>query len=197
MVAMSKVSRRTGRRPGAVDTREQILTAARKEFAAKGFRGATTRSIADAAGVNVALLSHYFGSKAQLFEATLELIDELGAEMHEILAGDLPGAGERLTRTYLTPWEDLTTRGQLLAAVRTNLAGDEALHRIQDVLNAAIDDATADAHPERRTGLALAMSHLLGVAITRYVSCVAPITDMSFDEVVTRVAPAVQLHLTS
>ena len=49
---------RSDRRPGTTDTRARILTAARQEFATKGFRGATTRSIAGAAGVDVALLSH-------------------------------------------------------------------------------------------------------------------------------------------
>jgi AcrR family transcriptional regulator len=192
---VGKVNGRTGRRPGNADTREQILAAAREQFAAKGFRGTTMRSIADAAKVNVALLAHYFGGKAQLFDATLELPDVVRDQMREILSGDLTGAGERLARSYLAPWEESATRRQLLAGVRTALSGDDAMLRMRDVLDGALDGDPTHSHPERRTGLALAMSHLLGVAIARHVSQLAPIAELPFDDLIARVAPSVQLHL--
>jgi AcrR family transcriptional regulator len=46
---------------------ERILAAAAEEFAAKGFFGARTQSIADAAGVNKAMLHYYFRSKENLY----------------------------------------------------------------------------------------------------------------------------------
>src|SRR3954454_7303547 len=55
------------------DRRRAILDAAFAEFAAKGFRGATIKSIAEAAGVkSPALLYFYFDSKEVLFQAVLE-----------------------------------------------------------------------------------------------------------------------------
>ena len=54
---------RTGRRPGSPDTRQAILDAARTTFAELGFAGASIRRIASAAGVDAALVHHYFGSK--------------------------------------------------------------------------------------------------------------------------------------
>jgi AcrR family transcriptional regulator len=64
---------RVGRRPGNQDTRGQIITAARHAFATKGFAGASIRGIAAEAGVDAALIHHYFDSKQQLFLATVAL----------------------------------------------------------------------------------------------------------------------------
>ena len=64
---------RTGRRPGQTQTRDDILAAARNQFAARGYGGATIRGIAAEAGVNPALVHHFFGSKDQVFVAALNL----------------------------------------------------------------------------------------------------------------------------
>ena len=57
---------RTGRRPGRQDTKEAILAAARHAFAENGFDGTSIRNIAANAGVDPALVHHYFGPKDQL-----------------------------------------------------------------------------------------------------------------------------------
>ena len=62
---------RTGRRPGNQDTREAIIAAAREAFAEKGYDRASIRAIATGAGVDPALVHHYFGTKDQLFLATV------------------------------------------------------------------------------------------------------------------------------
>ena len=51
------------------DKQVQIIDAAEKLFADKGFEGTSVRDIADEAGVNVAMISYYFGSKEKLLEA--------------------------------------------------------------------------------------------------------------------------------
>ena len=63
--------RRTGRRPGNHDTRQDILAAARHSFAERGYDSATIRQIATSAGVDPALVHHYFGTKEELFRATV------------------------------------------------------------------------------------------------------------------------------
>jgi AcrR family transcriptional regulator len=52
-------------------TRERILSAALKEFAAKGFAGARVDVIARRAAINKRMLYHYFGNKEKLFRAVL------------------------------------------------------------------------------------------------------------------------------
>lgn len=47
----------------------QIMEAAEKLFADKGFEGTSVRDIAEGAGVNLAMISYYFGSKEKLMEA--------------------------------------------------------------------------------------------------------------------------------
>ncbi len=61
-----------GRRPGRPDTRVQILSAARELFAALGYDRTTIRGVAEAAGVDSRLVTHYFGSKQRLFVAAAE-----------------------------------------------------------------------------------------------------------------------------
>ena len=63
--------------------REQLVAAATRIFAAKGYVAATTREICDAAGVNVAAIHYYFGDKEGLYRAVLlrpitEMADAFG-----------------------------------------------------------------------------------------------------------------------
>src|SRR5256886_17609985 len=72
MVVLSVLRSRlhpTGRHPER--TRERILAAALKEFAAKGFHGARVDLIARRARINKRMLYHYFGNKEGLFKAVL------------------------------------------------------------------------------------------------------------------------------
>lgn len=54
------------------DKQLQILEVSEKLFAAKGFEGTSVRDISEAAGVNVAMISYYFGSKEKLMHALFE-----------------------------------------------------------------------------------------------------------------------------
>ena len=90
-----------GRRPGSPDTRADILAAARTRFASAGFSGTTMRAVAADAGVDAALVHHYFGTKDDLFVAALELPVDIRAKVAPVIAEGPDGAGERLVRTLL------------------------------------------------------------------------------------------------
>ena len=79
---------RTGRRPGNQDTREAIIAAAREAFAEKGYDRASIRAIATGAGVDPALVHHYFGTKDQLFLATVNAPIDPGEILPRVLSGD-------------------------------------------------------------------------------------------------------------
>lgn len=65
--------------------RERILAAALTEFAAKGFDGATTRSIAAASGAKHPIIEYHFGNKEGLWDAvTIYAIGELGKRIQRI-----------------------------------------------------------------------------------------------------------------
>ncbi len=53
-------------------SKEKILDAGQHLFAEKGFEGTSVRALAQAAGVNIAMISYYFGNKESLFEAIVE-----------------------------------------------------------------------------------------------------------------------------
>ncbi|MHB1876836.1 MAG: TetR/AcrR family transcriptional regulator [Streptosporangiaceae bacterium] len=83
-------ARRTGgRRPGDSGTREAISEAARAQFAERGYQGATIRSIAAAAGVDPALVYHFYDSKESLFAAAMRV----PVVPSEVLSAALAGAG--------------------------------------------------------------------------------------------------------
>ena len=88
-----------GRRPGKPDTKSEVLAAARVEFAASGYGGATIRSIAARASVDPALVMHYFGSKEQLFAASLELPVNPATIIRQIFDEAENDTGETVVRT--------------------------------------------------------------------------------------------------
>lgn len=63
---------RPGNHQRGEDTRGRILEAALELFAASGFEGASTRTIAERAGVNLPAIQYYFGSKEGLYRAVVE-----------------------------------------------------------------------------------------------------------------------------
>lgn len=194
---MSNRGARTGRPAGGDGgNRERILAAARQQFAAHGFRGATMRAIAARAGFDVALVAHYFGSKERLFAATLQLPEGADRLLVQALAGPLQTQGERLTRGYLGLWESPATGAHLRVLARATLSNEVATARMGDLLGGMLEDSrVVELLAGRRAGFTLAMSHLLGVAVTRYLTGVPVLAELDLEELVGRVAPAVQLHL--
>ncbi len=63
------------------DTKERILAQGRRLFWSRGYSNVSLREIAQAADVDVALVSRYFGSKQKLFEATVHLVDGIDPDM--------------------------------------------------------------------------------------------------------------------
>jgi AcrR family transcriptional regulator len=189
---------KVGRRPGNQDTRGQIITAARLAFAEKGFAGASMRAIAAEAGVDAALIHHYFDSKQQLFLATVALPLELPRIVERVAAGSRSDLGERLVRTVLGVW-DSELQPSLVASIRTTLT-DPALTRsvgeflalevIGQVL--ARDDLPAE-EANRRTGLLA--SQILGLLIGRYVLRMPVLADRETEDLVAEIGPTVQRYL--
>ena len=88
---------RAPRQRDAAATAERILRAAQEVFHDKGYEGATTREIADRAGVNLALIKRYYGSKLGLFEkAVLPFLS-----LEAFLDAPVDDLGERLAEHYV------------------------------------------------------------------------------------------------
>ncbi|GGN42789.1 AcrR family transcriptional regulator [Actinoplanes campanulatus] len=191
--------RRTGRRPGNPDTREAILVAARSAFAEKGYDGASIRAIATGAGVDPALVHHYFGTKDKLFLETMNSpVDPLDL-INEATAGERDEIGVRFVRAFLTMWDG--PRGAAAVALLRSVVGTEwttKLFRefiITQILRRAVPRLGLDP-AEAHLRVTLAASHLVGLAMARYVIKVEPLASAPTDTLVAAVGPAVQRYLT-
>lgn len=181
-------------------TRDRILDAAREEFSARGYEKTSVRGIAKAAGVDSALVHHYFGTKEQVFEAAVEgaMAPALGAP-DMIVEGPLDDVGERLTRFFLGVWENPTSRTPLLAIVRSAVNNDTAAAVFRRLVAAQLMRRIAarlDA-PDAELRAELAAAQLVGVALLRYVIRIEPLASADVERVVAGVAPVVQGHLTN
>ena len=173
------------------------MDAATAQFAEHGFQAATIRGIAAAAGVDTALIRHYYGSKDDLFAATLQFAPEALSRVVAAATGDHDHLGQRVVAAYVELWEDPTTAAPLHAAVRTAVSstGGAALMqefiqtRMLPVFRPVLDDRAA-------LRVTLASSHMLGTAISRYVLRIEPLAGLDREELIATLAPAIQHYLT-
>jgi AcrR family transcriptional regulator len=190
--------RRGGRRPGSSGTRDDILRAAREAFAVQGYAGTTIRGVAAAAGVDPALVGHFYGSKDGLFTASLELPPDLPQRLLSALDGDRAGVGERLVRFYLALWEDPVTAAQLRAMMTSAVAHEGAAALLREFVSRRLLDQLGDhlAGDDRSLRVTLAGSQLVGVAMARYLVRIEPLAGADVETVVAAVAPTLQRYIT-
>ncbi|QDB78738.1 TetR/AcrR family transcriptional regulator [Georgenia wutianyii] len=188
--------RPTGRRPGDSGTREAILDSALALFAERGYEGASIRAIATDAGVDPALIRHFFGDKDTLFAVAVSDRTAIPERLAASLAGAPQEIGHRVTDSYLRMWDEPQTRRVLLALVRSTTTAERAADMVRDLLGAHMHETTGiTAEDPRMLGVALAASHLLGVALARHVIRVPALATMDHAALVDQVAPAVQHYL--
>ncbi|MEQ3552315.1 TetR family transcriptional regulator [Pseudonocardia nematodicida] len=195
--------RRRGPRSAGTDTRAALLSAARDEFAARGFDGATVRRIAERAGVDPAMVNHWFGGKEALFAATLEMPLDPRAIRSEILGGVPDAIGARIVGRFLTVWDGGTDGraadgGAMAALLRSVTTRDLAARTLREfvtraLLRPVVERVSPDRHAERG---ALVATQLVGLAMVRYVLRLEPLASAARDDVVAAVGPTVQHYLT-
>ncbi len=187
---------RTGRRPGTSGSREKILAAARLRFAQEGYDRATIRGIAVEAKVDPALVLHFFGSKEHLFAAALEFPVDPSEIVSRLVEPGTDGLGVRLATFFLDTWDAPHGRPFIgvLRSVATNEAAATMLREfIERELIARIAAQLKLDQPELRA--ALIGSHLIGMALMRYVIKLKPIATAERDELARVVGPVIQRYL--
>lgn len=189
--------RRRGRRPGGTDTRAQLLDAARAEFAERGYEGATVRRIAQRAGVDAAMVNHWFGGKEALFTASVNIPVDPVQIRNEVVAGPPEELGRRLVTRFLTVW-DATGGGPLAALIQSVANHEEAARLLREFLRkmliGPIISTVAPDQPDLRASLV--GSQLVGMGMVRYVLKLEPLASADHPTVVAAVAPTVQRYLT-
>jgi AcrR family transcriptional regulator len=185
-----------GRRPGAPDTRAEILASARELFAARGFGSTSVRAVAADAGVDPALVHHYFGTKDDLFVAALQIPVDPRELLAPVIEQGEDGAAERLLRIFLSVWDDPENRLPLVGLFRGLLepTGERLLREgFLPVVLIPVGERLGVERPELR--MPLVASQIIGLILFRYVVEVEPIASMSVDGVVATYAPVIQRYL--
>lgn len=194
---VSSVGRTRGRRPGASTTRDAILAAARKRFAASGYDRTRIRDVAADAGVDAALVHYFFKSKDGLFAAAMQLPFSPPDVLRPVLAEGLDGLGERLVRRLLSVWDDPANRVALLALLQGATAHPGAAEALRQFLRREMVGRVAGVieadRPELRANLVA--SQVVGLIVARYVVRVEPLASLPADEVVPLVGPTLQRYL--
>ncbi|MEV7524035.1 TetR family transcriptional regulator [Streptomyces sp. NPDC091371] len=176
-------------------TKAAILRAARERFAVQGYERTTIRAIAADAEIDPSMVMRYFGSKEQLFGATLAIdlrLPDLGAVPRE----ELPAA---LVRHFVDRWEGDPADDALLVLLRSAVTNEQAAARMREVFSAQVAPTLAAAlGPERAARVAgLVSAQLLGLALTRYLLELPGVASLPPEDVVAGLAPAVAATLST
>jgi len=193
------MARRTGRRPGNPDTRESILAAARETFAERGFEAASIRGIATSAGVDPALVHHYFGTKEQLFKACMNFPIDPAEVLPQVLAGGPEEIGERLVRFFLRIW-DSPAGAAGVALMRSAVSNDWTARLMREfvttqMIRHVLPKLTTDP-AESALRASLVATQMAGLAMVRYILKIEPLASAPPEVVVAAVAPNVQRYVT-
>lgn len=187
------MTRPPGRRRGDSGTRQAIIEAARAEFLAHGYTATAIRSVARRAGVDPALVYHYFADKATLFASTLNLPTDPRQIVDQVLAS-ATSPGERLVESFLAQWE--TGPGRPGQAFVTMLQAMSSSPEVARGLREFISDRVWAQVPEPDEAMSwrtmMVSSELFGLAWTRYVVCAEPLASADRADVARRVGPALE-----
>ncbi len=198
-------SARTGRRAGDSGTRAAILEAARGQFAENGYDGATIRAIAAAAGVDPALVHHYYGSKERLFAAAMELpfvpSEAIGAALAPSARRPGESLGTQIVRSALALWDSSEVRASFQALLRSALTSERAAAMLREFVTEAILQPVASvaggtdlqSTPFRAS---LIGSQMLGLAMARYVLKFGPVAAASPEQLADAIGPTIDRYLT-
>ena len=191
--------RRTGRRPGSSGAREEILGAAKRAFADGGYERTTIRGVAREAGVDPALIHHYFGNKRQLFVDAMDLPANPAAIIEGLVESANPEElGHQMIRYMLNVWDNEEDRAPLVAIVRTAMSDDQAATMVREfatreILGTIVKAARSDNQELRVTLLA---SQVFGLLIMRYIIKLEPLASADAATVAAAIGPTFQRYLT-
>ena len=167
------------------ETEAAILHSARVQFSRRGFEQVGVRDVADAAGVNAALVIRYFGTKEALFEQAVTREVDL-AGLFEVPRERL---GEALVR-YIIGKKDADSLLALLRSAGSQQAG--ALLRRSLEAQFITPLAAAMRGDDRALRAGLVAAQLLGVALMREVVMSEPLASADDERLAARYAPLVQ-----
>ncbi|WP_338572268.1 TetR family transcriptional regulator [Arachnia propionica] len=178
-------------------TKLRIQQAAARLFASRSFETVSTRAIAKEAGVDAALIHHYFGSKEGLFQAVLNAAIR-PEQLEALVVSESPEDwGRQLVRAADKVWTSPAAPA-LKAVVRRVLVGHEGMLRefvTRSLLNRFLSHIKGP-ETERRLRASLIGSQMSGLVIARHIVGIEPLASLSSDEVADLIGPVLQHYIT-
>jgi AcrR family transcriptional regulator len=197
-VSRGEPQRRTGRRPGRTSTRADIVEAAARLFAERGYEGASMRAIAAEAGVDAALVVHFFGNKPSLLAEAVRWPFDPEVEMPALLVDGRGQVGRHLVELFVRTWDDQGSRNPILTLLRAATTEPQAADLMRDFLRLQLFGPLMDRLGVERPKLRaeLVVSQLVGLGMARYVLRLEPLASAEPAQLVAWIAPTVQRYLT-
>lgn len=191
---------RRGRRRGASATRAAIVNAARVLFAEGGYDGTSMRAVARQAGVDAALVHHYFAGKAELFASVMEIPLDPQQVVATVLDGPREELGVRMVKIFLGNWDDPEMTPRMVALVRAAVTHEAAARVLREFLAAEVFGKVARAYrppddPRLDLRAAAAASQMVGMAMMRYVVVLPAMAEASPEDLASVLGPTLQTYL--
>ena len=187
-----------GRRRGLWGTRLPPPAAGGGLCAAHGGSRATIRASAGAAGLDPALVLHFFGSKAYLFAAAMQWPFDTDAAVEEVLAGPRSQLGARLASFFLSVWEDPQRREPIMVMLRAATTNAQAAELLRETLMTVFLGPLGSrlGAPDAELRMSLCSAQLIGLGTARYIVAFEPLASLEPERVVELVGPALQRYMT-
>lgn len=194
---MRNRSARPGRWRTGEESRRRILEAARSCFGKHGYDRATIRAIASEANVDPAMVHYFFGTKARLFSVAMELTPNVPERLTSQLAAGVDGLGERLVRHFLEVWDEQAGLEPLLALMRSAPADDRSASMFAEFVKREIVARLGDTigGPDAYLRAELIGSHLLGLALMRYILRLEPLAAVPPQTIAAWMGPTLQHYI--
>jgi len=190
--------KRPGRPTGTSDSRDRILSSARELFARNGIDKTTIRAITAGAGVDPALVHHYFGTKQQLFATAIHLPIDPAEVLGPLRATPIEQLGHELPSLLLPLWDSALGSG-FIATLRSLMAGsDVSLVRsfLQEVIAVEVGSRVDDPPGSGMLRIQFVASQMVGVAMARYILELQPFASLPVQQIADTIAPNLQRYLT-
>ncbi|AIC72231.1 transcriptional regulator, TetR family [Mycobacteroides abscessus subsp. bolletii 1S-154-0310] len=195
---MPMSSKRPGRRPGTSSARDDILASARKLFSLNGIDKTSIRAIASDAGVDPALVHHYFGTKLDLFREVVQLPVDPSVVLQPLRDVPVDELGVTIPRLIIALW-DSELGANMLAVFRSALTGaDDGLVRVffREVLVNIIAERVDSPPGSGVLRAEFAITQMAGILVGRYIMAIEPLASLTAEQIALTVGPNIQRYLT-
>ena len=185
-----------GRRPGRADTRGTICRAALTLFSTIGYDKVSLRAIAREADVDPALIHHYFSSKSDLFAQTvLDLPLDADRLVSDVLAGPRDRIGQAAVAAFLAAYDGPDGGRERFTAMLRSAVAEEVVQRpMSEFMSREVFGAIAErlGHANFKLRGQLAVSLVLGMALSRYILRLPTLTAASDQVIIEGLGGAMQ-----